>query len=257
VFLATDREQDHQVTATALRRKLTKRTRMLLICSPHNPTGTLLGKASLAEIGTELDGSRVIVLADEIYKKLTYAGSTFIAPASLSDDMAARTITVGGFSKAYAMDGWRLGYFASSAETARHALKVKQLLTVCNPVFLQHGAVAALRGSDEELQRTTAEYQRRRDALMNQLADQSIVSTVAPGGAFYLYLRYPSEMPGAVAVADLLLQQEGVAVVPGSAFGAGQGHHLRISYSAPADDVTEGMQRILRTLSDASDSSRN
>lgn len=248
VYMRTDEDDVHQLSGAGLRRAMTTRTRMLILCSPHNPTGTILSERSLREIATELEGSRVIVLADEIYKKLTYTGSSFIAPASLSPDMAARTITVGGFSKAYAMDGWRLGYFVASADTARHALKLKQLLTVCSPVFLQHGAVAALRGPDDALRRATAEYQRRRDALVRAVAEQGAVSASTPQGGFYLYLRYPAHLPPSAVIAEQLLTQEGVAVVPGEFFGASQEHHLRISFSAAAKDVLEGAERILRLL---------
>ncbi|CAN5649998.1 pyridoxal phosphate-dependent aminotransferase [soil metagenome] len=248
IFLATDPGQGYQISGPELRGALSARTRMLVLCSPHNPTGAILDERSLAEIANELSGSRVLVLADEIYKKLTYRDSRFVSPASISAEMASRTITVGGFAKAFAMDGWRLGYLALSAESARQALKLRQLLTVCSPIFLQHGALAALRGPADVLAATVAEYQRRRDALMDALGAQQAVTALIPEGAFYLYLRYPSSLPGSLALAELLLAEESVAVVPGVAFGADQSHCLRVSFSTAAEDVAEGGARILRVV---------
>ncbi len=252
VFLPTDPAQGYQPTADELRRALSPRTRMLVLCSPHNPTGAVLSQTTLADIAAELSGSRVVVLADEIYKKLTFDDTKFIAPAAIDPDMAARTITVGGFAKGYAMDGWRLGYIALAPDAARQVLKLKQLMTVCSPIFLQHGALAALRGPTDVLAATVAEYKRRRDSLMSTLAAQELVETLAPAGGFYLYLRYPASLPDSVVLAERLLVDASVAVVPGTAFGSGQSHCLRISFSTAPEDVDEGIARILRVVAEHS-----
>ena len=222
-----------------IRRRITNRTRMLIVNTPHNPTGAVYPYAVLKEIAQIVEQHGLLLLSDEIYEKLIYGEAEHVSLAGF-DNIADRTLTINGFSKAYAMTGWRLGYIISSPEHSSTLLRVHQYTTVCATSFAQAGAVAALIGSQEPLQSMVTEFDRRREALINAFAEMPGCTLVAPQGAFYAF---PSIPPGrsSEAVAFDLLQQAGVAVVPGSAFGESGEGYLRIAYSCTLSDIHQGM----------------
>jgi aminotransferase len=161
--------------------------------------------------------------------------------------MRERTLLVSGFAKTYAMDGWRLGFVAAPRDLIRWALRVHQYTTVCAPTFAQYGAVAALDGPQADRDRMVAAFADRRAAALDYLCRQDSLRVVPTRGAFYLYVSYAQSAPAADRLALDLLEDQAVAVVPGTGFDDPEGHHsLRISYAAPKEDVLEGLNRIVR-----------
>ncbi len=244
VVLQLDENDDWRIDPEALGRLITPRTRMVVLCTPQNPTGAVLDRPRLEAIAAMLEGTNVVALSDEIYEHLIYDGARHVSPASISG-MRERTLLVSGFAKAYAMDGWRLGYLAGPRDLVTWALRVHQYTTVCAPTFEQYGAAAALDGPQDDRERMVAEFARRRRALLDILGDQDVVTYSKADGAFYIWLNYPASAPTASEIAMGLLEEQHVAVVPGTAFDSGQEHGLRIAYAAPLEDVTEGIRRLI------------
>lgn len=222
-----------------IRKRITPRTKMLLLNSPHNPTGIVYSRELLQEIAELVEQHGLLLLSDEIYEKIIFDTAQHISPGAF-EGIAAQTLTVNGFSKAYAMTGWRLGYIVASPELTRVLLRVHQYTTVCATSFAQAGAVAALEGTQEPLRQMVAEFDRRRQAIMDAFEEMPGCALVAPQGAFYAFPRIPHGKPSA-EVARELIQQAGVAVVPGSAFGEYGEGFIRIAYSCSLPDVERGM----------------
>jgi len=248
VEVALDASRGYRLDVPALAAAVTDRTRMVVLCSPNNPTGTVASKDDLGAIAELLRPTDALLLSDEIYADLTY-GTEHVSPATLSE-LYPRTLCVGGVTKAFAMDGWRLGWLAAPAELAAHALKVRQYTTVCSTTFTQDGGAAALqyaRGEAEEMRRV---FQERRDAALRLLRGSDRVRVAPADGAFYLYLDWdPDVAEPAEQLALRLLEEQHVATVPGVAFDPrGGSHALRISYACPVDDLTEGLRRLLAAL---------
>jgi aspartate/methionine/tyrosine aminotransferase len=244
IVLQLDASDDWRIDPEALSRLITPRTRMVILCTPQNPTGAVLDRARLEAIAAALHGTNVIALSDEIYEHLIYDEAIHVSPASIAG-MRDRTLLVSGFAKAYAMDGWRLGYLAGPRDLVKWALRVHQYTTVCAPTFEQYGAAAALDGPQDDRERMVAEFARRRRAILEVLSTQDVISYSKAEGAFYIWLNYPASAPIASELAMGLLEEEHVAVVPGTAFDETQEHGLRIAYAAPLEDVTEGIRRLI------------
>ncbi|AQW49527.1 pyridoxal phosphate-dependent aminotransferase [Streptomyces violaceusniger] len=245
VILPLDADDGYQVDSDALAAVMTERTRMVVLCTPHNPTGAVTEPKRLAGVADVLRGTRSLLLSDEIYAELVYDGHHHISPASVAD-LRHRTLVVGGFAKAYAMDGWRLGWLAGPAELVRPALRIRQFTTICPTTFAQLGGAAALDEAGVERDSMRQEFGRRRDAALEVLAGQDVLSPGLPGGAFYMYLSYPERLGPSDELAWRLLEEQHVAVVPGTAFDADGGKHaLRISYACGIDDVREGLNRVV------------
>jgi aspartate/methionine/tyrosine aminotransferase len=247
VCLPLDPSDGYRLRPENVRAALTDRSRMLILCSPNNPTGTVTSAETLKDLADVLAGSDVVVLADEIYEYLVYDQALHVCAAGIPT-LRDRTVVVGGFAKAYAMDGWRLGWLAGPRELVRWALRVRQYTTVCAPTFLQYGAVAALEGDQRPRDEMRAEFARRRAAALEVLETQDVLRVSGAEGAFYLYVTYDPQLPPATELALELLETCHVAVVPGVAFGPGQDHAFRIAYSCPIDDVVEGIGRIIDHL---------
>jgi aspartate/methionine/tyrosine aminotransferase len=246
VFLALEAEDGYRLDPERVRQALTPRTRLVIVCTPHNPTGAVLDAERLIGLADTLRGSRTLVLADEIYSELVYDGVH--VPVAAVSDLRERTLTVGGFAKAFAMDGWRLGWLAGPPALVAAALSVRQFTTTCPPTFLQDAAVVALRETAEERARMRDAFAERRAAALEILDGQSDFRVSGADGAFYLYLSYPEVFGPASVVASRLLEEVRIAVVPGEAFdptGAGE-HSIRISYARSVDDVREGVTRLVR-----------
>jgi len=228
-------------------RAITPRTRMLIVVTPHNPTGAVLSKDDLKALASLACERNLLVLADEIYEKLVYDGAEHHSIASLPG-MWERTLTVNGFSKAYSMTGWRLGYVAGPRELIDILIRVHQYTAVCATSFAQSGAVTAYQGKQDCVEDMRREFARRRTLILDRLERMKGIECVHPDGAFYVFpsihgLRRPSE-----EVATQLLEDALIATVPGSAFGKYGEGYLRLAYSNSYENIDEAMDRMEKIL---------
>ncbi|MPZ24129.1 MAG: aminotransferase class I/II-fold pyridoxal phosphate-dependent enzyme [Dehalococcoidia bacterium] len=246
VPVPTEMENDFKLRAADIERRITERTKVLLLGYPSNPTGAVLDAEdlrALAAVATEHD---LVVVADEIYDRLTY-GRAHIPVASLPG-MRSRTITLGGFSKAYAMTGWRVGWIAAPAALLEAMMKVHQYVMMSAPTTAQHGAIEALRNGEDELDRMLGQYNLRRRMMVDGF-NQIGLTCFEPRGAFYTFPSVRSTGLTDEEFAERLLIEEKVAVIPGSAFGEGGRGHVRACYAASLDEIDEALGRISRFVS--------
>ncbi|MEM2869669.1 MAG: pyridoxal phosphate-dependent aminotransferase [Thermoplasmata archaeon] len=234
-------EDDFRMTPERLAEALTPRTRAVVLNSPSNPTGSVATEADMKGIADLARDHDLLVLTDEIYEKLIYEGR-HVSIASL-DGMFERTITFNGLSKSYAMTGWRLGWVVAPKELMKQLDRLQQHTLTCAPSFAQKGAVAALRGPQDCVDRMREEFRRRRDFLLGRLEASGLFECRRPSGAFYLFPKYRVNMPS-LELAEKLLEKAHVALTPGSAFGPGGEGHIRISYATSMENLEEGMRRI-------------
>jgi aspartate/methionine/tyrosine aminotransferase len=216
---------------------------MLVLCSPHNPTGAVLETKTVQALAGLCLEHELLVLSDEIYDKMLYDGAKHTSIASLSS-MSERTVTINGFSKAYAMDGWRLGYAAGHRGLVRHMLKAHQHATTCANTFAQFGAAAAYRGPQECVAEMVGEFDRRRRFLIEALNSLPGVTCATPRGAFYAFLAFRGYEMDSRAMAAYLLQEARVACVPGTAFGVGGEGFVRFAYSTDYQSIVAGTERV-------------
>jgi aminotransferase len=249
VPVALDAANDFRLDVDAIAAAITPRTRMVIICTPNNPTGGVATAQEIERLAAVLEPTDALLMSDEIYADLVYEGVSHESPAALSS-LRERTLVIGGFAKAFAMDGWRLGWLAGPRELITPALRVRQYTTVCPPTFLQPGAAAALREAGAEAEAMRREFEERRRAGLALLEKVSGISVSQPDGAFYFYLTYsPDVAEPAEQLALRLLDEQHVAVVPGTAFDPEGGTHaIRISYACHIDDLVEGLTRIARAF---------
>jgi len=240
-------EMEFKLDPDDVARAITPRTRMLVVTTPHNPTGSVLDKEMLQALADIAEKHDLLVLSDEIYEKIIYDGVKHISFATLPG-MRERTLMVNGFSKAYAMDGWRLGYVAAPRELIAVLIRVHQYTTVCATTFIQKGALAAYRGPQDCVVEMVAEFARRRQYLMPALNEIKGISCVRPRGAFYAFPSIKATGKSSAEIADFLLEEAKVALVPGSAFGQYGEGYLRIAYSNSLENIQEAMQRIKTAL---------
>lgn len=241
VIVETRNEDKFKLTPELLERAITPRTKMLVLAYPNNPTGAIMDDDDLEKIAKILREKQIIVLSDEIYAELTY-GRRHTSIAHL-DGMWERTVVVSGFSKAYAMTGWRLGYICAPAPLARQMLKIHQYAIMCAPTTAQLAAITALRDCDEEVAMMTAEYDRRRRLIYSGLNAIGL-NAFEPEGAFYIYphigkFGLPSEK-----FCERLLYEHKCAIVPGVAFGAAGEGFARISYAYSVKHINQALERI-------------
>ena len=229
-----------------LEAKITPRTKVLLLNSPHNPTGGVLTRADLERIAEIAIRNDVTVISDEIYNRNLYDAEFFSILEV--DGMRERTILLDGFSKAYAMTGWRLGYAIMPAYVARAVSLMGQNTYSCTATFVQLAGVAALSGPDEPVQAMVAEFRRRRDAIVAELNSLPGVSCKTPEGAFYVFPNVSAITRDDAALASYLLEDAGVAALGGSAFGeAGRGY-MRFSYAASLETIHAALGRVRDAL---------
>ena len=245
VPVALRREDDFRLRADALAAAITPKTKLLIFPFPANPTGAVMRKEDLEPIAEVLRGTDIIVLADEIYAELTYGGR-HVSIASLPG-MKERTVLVSGFSKTYAMTGWRLGYACGPREVIGVMTKVHQSAVMCAPTTSQYAAVAALRRCDADIEAMRAEYDMRRRMLVSRLNGMGL-ACFEPQGAFYAFPSIKGTGLSSEEFCEGLLRSQRVAVVPGSAFGASGEGHVRISYSYSVGYLDEALRRIERFL---------
>lgn len=244
VPIATRVEDDFRLTAAQLREHLTPKTKLLILPFPNNPTGAVMRRNHLEEIAEVLRGTDVLVLSDEIYAELTYGSERHVSIAEL-DGMRERTILVNGFSKAYAMTGWRLGYAAGPAPIIRQMIKLHQFAIMCSPTTSQYAAVEAMKNCDEAIEAMRSEYDMRRRLVVDGF-NRIGLSCFEPEGAFYVFPSIRSTGMTSNEFCMKLLEKERVAVVPGDALGASGEGHVRVSYSYSIKHLLEALKRIER-----------
>ncbi len=243
VPVVTKAENGFRITGDELRAAITDRTKLLVLPFPNNPTGAVMRREHLEELAEVLRDTNILVLSDEIYAELTYGGERHVSPASISDDMYARTVIVNGFSKAFAMTGWRLGYCCGPDEIVRQMLKIHQFAIMCAPTTSQYAAIAAMESCDGEVEKMVEEYAMRRRLMVDGFNRMGL-TCADPNGAFYVFPSIESTGLTADEFCEKLLYAQRVAVVPGTAFGdCGEGH-IRASYAQSVGQLSEALRRI-------------
>lgn len=242
------READgFRLNPNLVRSALTPRTKGLVLISPHNPTGSVLDietLSALAEIAVERD---LFVISDEIYEKLVYDGARHRSIASFPG-MWERTVVLNGFSKAYSMTGWRLGYVAAPKAMADIFVRMHQYLTACAPSFSQRGGAAAYKGPQNCVDQMVAEFDRRRKLVVGELTTMEGITCARPQGAFYVFPSVRALGRSDVDLAHYLLREAQIALVPGSTFGVHGEGYLRISYANSYENVEEALRRMREAL---------
>lgn len=241
VFLETKEEDRFKITPEQLRAAITPRTKMLILPYPNNPTGAIMTEQELESLAEVLRGTDILVLSDEIYAELTY-GRRHVSIASLPG-MRERTVVASGFSKAYAMTGWRLGYTAAPREITYQMFKIHQYAIMCAPTTSQYAALEAMRNGDGDISEMTEEYDRRRKLIVSGLRRIGM-HCFEPEGAFYVYPNLASFGMTSEDFCARLLKETHVAIVPGTAFGeCGEGF-ARISYAYSVKHIKTALERI-------------
>ncbi|MCD4837963.1 MULTISPECIES: aminotransferase [Neobacillus] len=246
IAISTSPENGFKVTPEQLEAAITERTKAILLCSPNNPTGSMLNKSELEAIAAVIEKHDLIVLSDEIYSELVYEDEPYTSFAAV-DGMYERTILINGFSKGFAMTGWRLGFLAAPSELVSVMLKIFQYTTMCAPHMMQHGAIEALRNGYHEVEAMRASYCRRRNYMVQTLNEMGLDCHM-PGGAFYVFPSIKSTGLSSEQFAEELLMQEKVAVVPGNVFGESGEGYIRCSYATSMQQLQEAMKRIQRFI---------
>jgi aminotransferase len=241
VPVPTHIENNFKLTVEDFRDKITPRTKMLILPFPNNPTGAVMTREDLEPIAEFLRGTDIMVLSDEIYSELTY-GRKHFSIIEL-EGMRERTIYVNGFSKAYAMTGWRLGYVTAPEPIISQIFKIHQYGIMCSPYISQNAAVEALTSCDAEVEKMVDEYNVRRRYLVNEF-NRLGLTCFDPEGAFYVFPSIKSTGLTSEEFCERLLYEEKVATVPGSAFGESGEGHIRISYAYSLKHLMEAMSRI-------------
>lgn len=242
VPIATKAEDSFRLTAKQLKAAITPKTKLLVLPFPNNPTGGIMRREHLEEIADVLRGTDIMVLSDEIYAELTYGKEKHVSFASI-DGMKERTIVVNGFSKAYAMTGWRLGYAAGPAPIIEQMIKLHQYAIMCAPTTSQYAAIEALRNCDKEIERMRDEYDMRRRLVVEGF-NRIGLTCFEPEGAFYVFPSIEKTGMTSNEFCMKLLEAEHVAVVPGDAFGKSGEGHIRVSYSYSVNHLLEALKRI-------------
>ena len=235
-------ENDFRLTRQELLDAVTERSKILVLPFPNNPTGAVMEREDLEAIADVIIEKDLYVLSDEIYAELTFTGKDHVSIASLPG-MKERTILINGFSKAYAMTGWRLGYVCGPQEIVKQMIKIHQFCIMCAPTNSQYAAIAALRDCDDEVAKMREAYNQRRRYLMHAFREMNL-PCFEPYGAFYVFPCIKEFGMTSEEFATRLLEKEKVAVVPGDAFGdCGEGY-IRISYAYSIDDLKVALGRI-------------
>lgn len=244
----TYQKDDFALDVAEIEKRITPKTRMFVMVSPNNPTGAVTPPDVIRKIAELAIKHDILVIADEIYAKLIYPPHEHLSLATLPG-MKERTITLNGFSKTYAMTGWRVGYMAAPADFVEKLTEPRHTLSINTCTVSQFAALAALTGPQDEMEATFCDYAERRDYLMAALSDAGF-SYGAPGGAFYIYTNISATGMKAKPFCENLLRETGVMVFPGDMFGEESSDFIRISYLQPLPVIKEAMGRINRFIKD-------
>lgn len=242
VPIVTKAENHFRLTPEELKAAITPKTKFLVLPYPNNPTGGVMRLEHLKAIAEVLDGTDILILADEIYAELTYGDTRHVSIAEIPE-MYDRTVLVSGFSKAYAMTGWRLGYVCGHPDLIKAMTKVHQFAIMSAPTTAQYAAIEAMKNGDEDIAMMREEYDSRRRVMVKGFSDMGL-SCFEPEGAFYTFPSIQSTGMDSNTFCETLLYEKKVAVVPGSAFGACGDGFIRCSYAYSIHDIEAALERI-------------
>lgn len=257
VFVETREEDGFKYTRKSLLAAITDRTKAIILNSPNNPTGSIYSREDfemIAKIAVEKD---IIVISDEIYEELVYDNNQHISIASLNDEIKKRTIVINGMSKAYAMTGWRIGYAAASEDIIKIMSNVQSHATSNPNSIAQYASVTALEGDQDAIETMRAEFEKRRNYMVDKINSIPLLSCRKPEGAFYVMVNISKvlgktikgkEVTGSMTFCDILLEDASVAAIPGLAFGAD--NYIRLSYATSMENIKEGLNRIEKYLTE-------
>lgn len=251
VFVEGDEKSNYKFTKENLEKAVTAKTKVIVLNTPNNPTGTIYNKEELEVIADFAKKYDIIIISDEMYEKLIYDNENHISIASLSKDAYERTIVINGLSKSYAMTGWRIGYCAASEKIAKLMISIQSHVTsnVCS--ITQYAALEALNGPQDEITKMINEFEKRRNYMINRIESIDNLSIVKPKGAFYIMINIENclgkEINGKILNDSMefcasLLENEKLAVIPGKAFGLN--NYIRVSYATSMEAIKEGLNRI-------------
>jgi len=236
------------VEADRIAAAVTPKTRAIIVNTPWNPTGRVLSRDELVGIADVAEKHDLWIIADEVYSELVYEGSEHISISSVSPDAASRTVIATSLSKSFAMTGWRLGYCIAPEALAPVLTKINHITTRCAASIIQYAAVAAFEHGLPFVEEMRNEYMERRNAVARGLNQIEGVICPLPEGTFYALAQIPGAWGGSKAVADKLLNESGVILTPGSAYGASCDHYLRLSFATSLEIIEEGINRLRRAL---------
>ena len=243
VIIELEEKDQFKLTKEKLLEKITPNTKVLILTFPNNPTGAIMEREDLEEIAKVIEEKDIFVISDELYAELTYKGE-HVSIAAIPG-MRERTVLINGFSKAYAMTGWRIGYAAAPEIILTQMLKIHQFAIMCAPTTSQYAAVEALKNGDEDIARMKKAYNERRKYLMRAFAELGM-DCFEPYGAFYIFPCIKRFGMSSDEFANRLLQEEKIAIVPGTAFGDSGEGYLRVSYAYSLEDLQKAISRIRR-----------
>jgi aspartate aminotransferase len=245
VCVKTLQENDFRLLPEDVVEAITPKTKIIMLNSPGNPTGSVATKEDLMGISDLAEDHDIHVISDEIYEKIIYEGEHHSIAAL--KNMFDRTVTLNGFSKSYAMTGWRLGWILASEKIVKAIKKIQQHSISCAVSFAQKGGVAALTGTQEPVKEMVLEFKARRDMIVDGINSISAFQCRRPHGAFYAFAKFDSEM-NSVDFAKMLIESAHVALTPGSAFGTGGEGYVRFSYATSRKNIKEGLARVEKAL---------
>ena len=236
-------ENGFSLAPQEIEKYITSRTKMIIVVSPNNPTGCITKEEDLKGIAALAEKYNLLVLSDEIYEHLIYTGEKHISIASYSG-MRHRTVVVNGFSKAYSMTGWRLGWLCAERNLVSSIVRTHQNIIACASSFVQYAGIAALKGPQDCVQMMREEFNKRRLFLLRSIANMPKISCISPSGAFYMFINIKQMNMTSMEAAKFFLEKAQIAIVPGSAFGAGGEGYLRLAYSTSMKQLTKAVERM-------------
>jgi len=251
VYVETEEIHEFKLTIESLNKAVTSKSKVIVLNSPSNPTGTVYTKEELIEIANFAKINNLLIISDEIYEKLLYGNNGHISIASLSEDAYNRTIVINGVSKAYAMTGWRIGYAAGSTEIVALMTNIQSHSTSNPNSIAQYASVEALNGQQEDVTKMVQQFKHRRDYMVERINSINNLSCMKPEGAFYVMVNISNVLnksyqgqviKNSMEFSDLLLKSEKVAVIPGIAFGVD--NFVRLSYATSMENIKNGIDRI-------------
>ena len=241
--------EEYQFTPSIddFRSRVTDKTKMIVINTPNNPTGAIYSAEALEELGQLAVEKDLYVLSDEIYEKMVFDGHYHVSFGSLPG-MKERTVTVSGFAKNYSMTGWRLGFVAASPEAISAMVRIHQYVTICATSFAQWGAVAALTGPQDEVEHMISEFGRRGELVSRALQEMPGIQVAKPAGTFYIFPSIKATRKSSQEMAEYLLDEAKIAVVPGHVFGDYGEGYIRLSYANSYENLEKAMANMNKAL---------
>jgi len=242
VIVSTDAESGYKITPELLKKAITPNTKLFILNSPSNPTGMVYTPAEVKALASVVVEQDILVVSDEIYEKILYDGAEHLSIGAIGAEIFERTIISNGFAKAYSMTGWRLGYLAGSVELIKAATTIQGHSTSNVCTFAQYGAIAALEGSQDCVEKMRQAFAKRREVMFERLNAIPGLKCPKPNGAFYLFPDISNTGLKSLEFCDALLESKQVAVIPGIAFGADD--CIRLSYATDMESIEKGMERL-------------